>query len=305
MLHICLVCRIIEQIHGVIMPENSENKKATKFFHCHSCNVVVKSDDYFTRGDEAVTVCPVCDNSSNILETNWRVYNLQKAWENATGPKTEDGKARSSLNNYKHGKSAAQHHILAPAKPEKYPICESCQIIKECKSKPYKYCPVDLQVIATFVQAYKEQKINDLRELAGLTQANIYKVFVNMIHHIMTNGVMVHHKKLITDKNGNPVYDSDGNMLYNEWDEKNTLLKDLPNYVISLGFSAELQDMTPKTRQESESLKGFLDDKKADRDSLLEVKRRSLQEQTRMREAIEQLNAQAAFDKFNREKGSD
>ena len=57
-----------------------------------------------------------------------------------------------------------------------------------------------------------------------------------------------------------------------------------------MGFSAIDQDMTPRTRQESETLKGYLDEKNVDQQTMLELKKRTHDELKRMREALSNMN---------------
>lgn len=282
----------------------SDNKDV-KYFHCQSCRHVWKTSDYLSRGDEAVSTCPICDKAESVIETSYRVLNLYQGWDKATGPKTEEGKARVALNGWKTGRYASQFRMMAPAKPGKYPICVDCQYKKECKEKPFTYCPHDLETMARFVQAYKEGKVNDLRELAGLVQGQVHKVFTNIIHHILENGVMFKNKKPAFDKDGNLLRDDDGKIIYTETFEKNNLIKDIPAFVQSMGFSAELQDMTPKTRQESDAIKGYLDDTKTKQEDIVQVKRAAMEEMTRMREAVEKMTASDKMKKFKNEQTAD
>lgn len=275
--------------------------KNIKFFHCHPCRIVFKTTDYVTTGDSATAICPVCE-STKVVETSWRVYNVSKGWDCSTGPKTDEGKKRSSINGWKTGRFASQLHLMAPAKPGKFPLCSDCELIDDCKKTPFKYCPRDVETLAQFVHAYKEGKVNDLRDLAGITQAQMYRVFQKMFDHIMKYGVMFEIKRPILDGEGNPILDNNGKPQFNiDW-SKNNLIKDLPAFQSSMGFSADLQDMTPKTRQETESIKGFLDDKEKDRQSLLDIKKQSLQEMTKMREAIKNLSATKQIKEFNNER---
>lgn len=276
----------------------AEGKKIL-FFHCQPCRVVWKSDDYVTTGEDAVAICPVCERHEGVVNTSYRVYNLYKGWDMATGPTSEEGKRRSSLNNWQHGRFANQLHIIAPAKPGKLAVCAGCTIIDECKSKKFKYCPVDLETVALFIQAYQEGKVNDLRELAGMAQAQTMKVLQNMIHHIMEYGVSTVNKIPMLNKEGEPVKDSDGNIIFMTKHEKNNLIKDIPAFIQTLGFSAEQQDMTPAKRQEAEILTGHLQDKKEERDSILQIKKEAYDEQVRMRKAIEEMNAATKLKKFN------
>ena len=277
------------------------NDKNIKYFHCKSCRFVWKTEDYLTKGDDIVAVCPICEKSDHVIETTYRVANLALAWDNATGPITPEGKARVSLNGWKNGRNASQYHLLAPAKPGKYSICNDCQYFEECK-KDYKYCPVDLETLARFVQAYKEQNVNDLREIAGLFQGKMAKILTEMFHHVIVKGAMLEVKEPCINKDGELLRDDEGKAIIKTNYIKNALIKDLPIFMQSLGFDAVNQDMTPKTRQETEALKGYLDDKETDQEKLIEIKKRTHDELVKMREAVQNLTAVKKFKEFEKQR---
>jgi hypothetical protein len=264
-----------------------------KYFHCHrkSCRFVWKTENYLTQGDRFTAICPICERGDEVTETTYRVFNLAQGWDKATGPVTPEGKERVALNGWKNGAHTSVFRLMAPAKPGKYAMCEDCQLAEDCKNKPYKYCPTDLETVAKFVQAYKEQNINDLRELAGLATAKMNKILHEMFHQILSTGVQNEIKIPVLNKDGEVVLDSEGEPIINVRYEKNNLIKDLPAFMTTLGFSAELQDMTPKTRQESETLKGYLKDKEVDQTEVVELKKKHFDELVQMRKAIENMNA--------------
>lgn len=263
--------------------------REAKYFMCQPCRYVWQSDQYLTQGDTIVATCPICEKSDKVKETSHRVANLALGWDKATGPVTEAGKARVALNGWVHGRNASKFHLMAPAKPGKYAICDDCQYMAECKAG-YKYCPMDLETLARFVQAYKEGAVNDLRELAGLAQAQMHKIFNEMAHHVITKGVAIEQISPVLNKDGELILDKNGNPIFNISYQKNPLLKDIPIYNQSMGFSAIDQDMTPRTRQESETLKGYLDEKNIDQQTMLDLKKRTHDELKRMREALTNMN---------------
>jgi hypothetical protein len=122
-----------------------------------------------------------------------------------------------------------------------------------------------------------------------------------MVHHILTNGVQFRIKKYLQDKDGELVKDDEGKPVFSEHWEKNNLIKDIPAYLREMGFSAELQDMTPKTRQETETINTYLDDTKVNQADLIKVKRENNEELTRLRVAVEKMNAASKLKKFEKE----
>jgi len=246
-----------------------------KYFYCKLCKFPFRSETYHSEGETLVSPCPVCDLPAG--QSNHHVFNLKKAWQNSTGPKTPEGKARVSLNSWKTG-IHAQPHFLAPAKPGKYPLCASCELLESCKNEKYKYCPKDFETALQFMSAYREGNVDNLRELAGWSQAQMLKVFSMMVHDILSRGVQMECKKV--DENGNE----------STFYEKNQLVKELPGYIETLGFSAQDQVMTPRTVEQKEALQGHIRAAEITQVDEVEVKRQHFDELKKMREAIEKLN---------------
>lgn len=252
--------------------------KSYKYFYCKPCKLAWKTEEFHTDGAEISALCPVCEHPA--LECTHSTYNLARtAWQNATGPKTEEGKARVALNSWKTGEYATKIRIMAPAKFEKYPWCLDCEDREPCKSKLIKYCPRDLETTAKFVAAYKNGDVNDLREEAGLANAQVWKVFSMMIHQIIEKGVMY---KVVK-------FDSEGNEITTY--EKNQLVKELPAYLASLGMSADQQVMTPKAAEQKEALEGRIKQEQIDQEEEIVVRKRAADELAKMRKLLEDRQA--------------
>lgn len=251
--------------------------KSYKYFYCKPCKFAWKSEFFLTDGDNITALCPICEKSSP--ECNHSTYNLSRtAWKNSTGPKTEAGKARSSLNAWKDGTHCTKFHVMAPAKFDSYHFCGECDQRIACEVGSVKYCAKNTEVTSRFLQAYIDGDVNELREMAGWANAQMMAVFSAMVHNILTHGVMI--KTIITDSKGKE----------KEILEKNQLVKELPGYVASLGFNADSQVMTPKAVEQKEALEGFIKkDIEEDQQTIIDVKRQANEELKRMREALENM----------------
>lgn len=252
-----------------------------KFFYCGECKIGFETDEFLTLGDDVVADCPVCDKSS--LECSHHVYNLTKAWSKATGPKTPEGKERVALNGWKNGKYCTVVRTMAPAKFAKMPWCPGCEFRDSCEAKEIKYCPKDMETLATFIAAFKDGNPGGLREQAGFANAQTWKIFMMMIHEILEKGVMV--GKPVFDSKGNALRDSDNKPIMEY--EKNHLIKEIPSFVASMGFNADAQVMTPKSAEQQESLRGHLANEELQQEAQIEVLKRTHDELAKFRELIE------------------
>jgi hypothetical protein len=258
--------------------------KPYKYFYCKPCKFSWKTEDFHSDGEEVSALCPICEK--NAPECTHSTYNLARtAWQNATGPKTEEGKARVALNPWVDGAHCKKIRILAPAKFDKFPWCHDCDQRDECEKKTIKYCPRDLETTARFIAAFKEGDVSALKEEAGIANAQMWKIFSMMLHNIVDKGVML--KIESTDSDGNK------SVRY----EKNNLVKELPAFVATLGFSADQQVMTPKAVEQKEALEGNVRREAVTQEEEIAVRKRSADELSRMRALLEQHQQAATLKK--------
>lgn len=164
-----------------------------------------------------------------------------------TGPKTPEGKARVSLNAYKHGGKSKNFHLLAPAKYGAFPVCESCpeDVAAKCKAKKISYCPMNMGPMLKFMSAWQNGDVKELRHHASVSQAQVYNQLQMLMQDLLKNGVVV-----------KDVKEWDGGR--QEFIKSNPSLDHLPKLMNVLGFTADQQTMTPKSEKDSEAIEGFL-----------------------------------------------
>lgn len=195
--------------------------------------------------------CPICERE--VEEVPAVYQNYYKMWQNQTGPRTQEGKRRSSLNGYKHGHYSQVYNVLAPALPGKFPACQNCQYREPCENEPYKWCPVNIAPMVRFVKAYQEGNLAEMKEFAGMNQAKIFQTVQMMWQEIQSKGVLV--PKEIRRKINE---DAGEEEIVLEW-QANPLLQRIQSFIEMLGHSADQQIMTPRAKEEDENIKGYLE----------------------------------------------
>lgn len=235
-----------------------------KHFWCYECSKYWKTSD-FMSGDEYdyYSKCPQCSSITKAVP--YYYGNLPKM--RTTGPKTEAGKQRSSVNAIKHGMFASAHHLLAPANG-KYDICRECDSLSDCKYGKLKYCPFKQDMMLRFLAAYENGDMEYLKTMAGLTQGKLMLVLDNCFNEIMSEGVLikslkvsngriVYHKKPVDD-GGEVAYEDDYDNPLFEF-KSNPLIDVLPKIIETAGMSSNQQKMNPGKQEDvdEDKLKGL------------------------------------------------
>ncbi len=224
-----------------------------KHFWCKTCSQYWQTDDFIESDDSCLSLCPKCSEQTNNVPHYYA--NLAKMKDNASGPKTTAGKKRSSLNSYKHGNYSKQARTLAPALKGKYAECEGCEFDYKCEHS-YKYCPVRLQPMLRFLQAFEDGDPSALKQFAGMAQAKTFSVLTEAFANINQNGIMFETPKF--DKFGKELKTEDDELVIEK--SLNPSIKIIPEFMTVLGFSSDQQQMNPRTKIENdEDLKGNLD----------------------------------------------
>ena len=233
-------------------------------FYCKKpCETFIHTADYHENEEGRwVTICPNCGVSVPI--SNYR-RNLHVSEH--PGPTSAEGKAasaknldgergqfnteaardRASQNAYKHGMYSQQPQLLAPAKPGKYPMCDGCELIDECLGG-FKFCPKNMEPALKYLKAYKEGNHTELKDLAGLTQAQMFSMLQMSFQDVFEKGT------LVLDQ----YFHKDGE-LAKELYKANPVMGKIIDMMVSLGFTADQQEMTPKASDEADVLKGSLE----------------------------------------------
>ena len=229
----------------------------SKHFWCGSCSRYFQSTDYSEAalipdipirndGHDYYSHCPECHEWARSVPHYYA--NLPKM--HTTGPRTVDGKRRSSLNNYKHGMYAQPKHLLAPGRAGRYDICGQCEQYNECEAGEIRYCPYKVDMIAKIVCAFENGDQAAMKQFAGMSVAKVYMILENMIEEILSTGVMLSEPKV---SNGEAVEISqeDANGVWRKVQvyelRDNPLLKRLQPIMAALGVTSDQQTMNPKS----------------------------------------------------------
>lgn len=213
-----------------------------RHFWCYDCHGYWQTDDYTVDGDSAFSKCLLCHRKCHDVPHYFS--NLPKMHLNATGPKTDSGKKRSSMNGYRTGLNAKKAFLLAPANHNKYSQCKDCEYSRSCKNKELKYCPVILDPMLKFLAAFENGNIDELKQFAAFSQGKTFLALQNIYAAIFDKGVIVKsvHPEF-TELKSNPV------------------IKYIPELMAVLGFTSDQQQMNPKNDpQTDDDQKGSLDD---------------------------------------------
>lgn len=245
--------------------------------------------------------CPKCHSEAE--QAGWE-RGLLKAHAHATGPKTPEGKAataanldghptpeeakRTRFNALKHG-SFAQTASYFPARPGKYPHCQTCEYLNNgcdegvpARDNP----PACLKRTELFMRhqiAFESGDPKMLTDLRANTQAALQAIMDDMILAITAQGVTLHSPEWWVDaKNGYQgivdYVDPETGEKHIVWKtEAHPLLKPLLEYVARNKMTLEDMGMTPKVQDDQEVLRGQLDQEADQQESLLEYQQRQAQ----------------------------
>jgi hypothetical protein len=252
-----------------------------KTFFCRDCHHSWRTKVCEYHDDIAYSGCPNCNTPQH--EVPHYYFNLPQMMEaqkgKHTGPKTEEGKKRVSLNGFKHGLYTSQKTILAPAKKDKYPECEGCPYRDKCEIE-YKYCPVNLSLFMKFAQAYADGQIKELQEIAGMMQGKALTILGMLYNDVFKEGT-TKERRYITNLDK----ESNEETVVLEI-QTHPALRRIPEFHQLLGFTADQQNMTPAKSEEVKTAKGFLNAEESKNVNLNEFVESQKNELSKIKESL-------------------
>lgn len=193
------------------VPKSDYSKPLSKVsFHCARCKWTF--DAAPSRVDNVpdqehhpyayFAQCEICHEE--IVQSPWERA-LIKAWQNATGPKTPEGKAataanleghptpeeakRTRFNAMKHG-LYAQTATYFPAKPDGYSFCKGCDVERDwCREQPA--CVKQTETFMLHQAAFEQRDPKRLTGIYGNLQAALFAVLQQILQTIIADGVKI------------------------------------------------------------------------------------------------------------------
>lgn len=235
--------------------------------------------------------CATCQ--AEVPQVAWE-RNLFRAWANATGPKTPEGKAasaanldghptpeearRTRFNAMKHG-LRAETATFYPAKPGKYPHCDGCQYYLNGCSTESVACMLRTELFMRHHIAFETKDPAMLTGLHASLQANVRAIIDDMILAIIRTGVELRSPEFGISKDGEvvlvKVVNPDTMQLEQVWKfTAHPLLKLLFDSLGKNSLSLSDLGMTPRVQEDQDIIRGHLDDEKHSSTEALEYQKR-------------------------------
>jgi hypothetical protein len=242
--------------------------------------------------------CPKCH--AEVEQAAWERA-LLKAWQNATGPTSEEGKAataknleghptpeetkRTRFNAMKHGLSARTATYF-PSKPDGYAFCSTCEVDRNwCKAQPA--CAKKTELFMLHQAAFEQRDPKRLMGIYSELHSALFAVLQQILQTIIADGVKIGAPQYYTDKEGELIvakYLDDSGKMQTIYDiEAHPLFRPLGELLSRTGLSLADMGMTTKVIDGQDEDMGRLAGEEGAREQLTDF-------QAKQQEALRQLS---------------
>ncbi len=231
---------------------------------------------------------------------------LQKAWLNATGPKTDEGKAattanlaghptpeeakRTRFNAMKHGLNARVATYF-PSKPDGYSFCSGCTVNRAwCGEQPA--CVKQTEIFMLHQAAFEQRDPKRLTGIYSELQSGVFAIIQMMVQQIVADGVKI--ESVVWDK------DVEGNVKVAEYIDEtfqrrilrdnmqaHPLLSRLGELLSRTGLSLADMGMTTKVLDNQDEEMGRLAGDKAAPEQLSDYRRQQSEAMAKLAEQLD------------------
>jgi hypothetical protein len=217
--------------------------------------------------------CPGC--GAEVAQAPWERA-LMKAWQNATGPRSDEGKAaaarnleghptpeearRTRFNAMKHGLHARSATYF-PAKPDGYSFCSGCDVDRTwCGEQPA--CVKKTELFMLHQAAFEQRDPKRLMGVYSELHSALFAVLQQILQTIIADGVKITAPQYYTDKEGLMVIaqyvDDHGKLTTINDISAHPLFKPLGELLSRLNLTLSDMGMTTKVIENEEGQQGHL-----------------------------------------------
>lgn len=294
------------------MGKERPDPKKTVNFHCRECGhrFEAEPDEISDAPDlehHPFSYRARCRECGAMADPAAWELNLLKAHANATGPKTEEGKAASAKNLEGHPTpaeahltrfNAMKHGVYArtanyfPAKPGHYPRCEGCEHLEaEACLDPPRACLKRHELMLRHQIAFETRDPGMLLQMRSDTQAAIQAIIDDMILTIFQDGgPRIKEVAWYHDKDGGfhlaKWVDDDGVEHQIMELKQHTLLNPLIDFIRKNSMTLADQGMTVKVQEDQDLARGYLEKGGKDQEAEEAYRQRILEGQKKLEQLI-------------------